>query len=124
MNIDLYQQNTWKISHYGDNLMKLYAKIESDRASKGQGGNKQLNLFIYIDDRDKPRYQLHVTKRDDDSTDVVFIDMEMAFPNTIYDANIKGKQQKGDNYLFESPGKTIKRIKENPYDSRYDDVEI
>lgn len=30
-------------------------------------------------------------------------------------------KKKDSNYLFESTAKTIKRIKENPYDSRYDD---
>ena len=68
--------------------MKLYAKIQSERASKGQGGNKQLNIAIYIDDREKPRYRLFITKRDNKSTDIVMADMKKPYPNEIGRAHV------------------------------------
>lgn len=74
--------------------MKLYATTTSERATKGQGGNKQLNLAIYIDNREKPRYRLHVTKREDESTDVVLVDMERPYPNTVFEDTIKGNKKK------------------------------
>lgn len=34
--------------------MKLYATTTSDRASKGQGGNKQLSTEFYVGDKRQP----------------------------------------------------------------------
>ncbi len=43
------------------NNMKLYAKVTSERASKGQGGNKKLEIDILVYDRFNPRYHISVT---------------------------------------------------------------
>lgn len=72
--------------------MKLYASVQSERATKGQGGNKQLNIAILIDDRINPRYRLFITKRDDDSTNIVLTDMKKPFPNQVYQATIKSQK--------------------------------
>lgn len=41
--------------------MKLYATVTSERASKGQGGNKQLDIDILIFDRQNPLYHITIT---------------------------------------------------------------
>lgn len=41
--------------------MKLYATTTSERASKGQGGNKTLNIDILVYDRVNPLYTIEVT---------------------------------------------------------------
>lgn len=76
--------------------MKLYATVTSERASKGQGGNKQLNIAIYIDDRENPHFRMFITRRDDESTDIVLTDMEKPFPNQVFTDKLKGKKQKGE----------------------------
>ena len=86
--------------------MKLYTTVTSERATKGQGGNKQLNLAIYIDDRKSPRFRMFITKREDDSTDVVLADMEKPYPNEVYNETIKGKRENNICHLCSSP--TIK----------------
>lgn len=76
--------------------MKLYATVTSERASKGQGGNKQINIAIFIDNREYPRYRLFLTKRENEDTDIVLVDMEKPFPNDVYKETIKGEKQKGE----------------------------
>ncbi len=76
--------------------MKLYATVATERATKGQGGNKQLNISINIDSKEVPRFKLFITKREDDSTDIVFVDMEKPYPNEIYSTKIKGKKKKDE----------------------------
>lgn len=71
--------------------MKLYATVKSERASKGQGGNKQINLDIFIDDKKHPRFKMFITKREDESTDLVLVDMQKPFPNEVYTQTIKGE---------------------------------
>lgn len=41
--------------------MKLYATVTSERASKGQGGNKNLDIEIMVYDRFNPLYTLEIT---------------------------------------------------------------
>jgi len=42
--------------------MKLYATVTSERASKGQGGNKQLDIDVLVYDRFNPRYHITITQ--------------------------------------------------------------
>jgi len=44
--------------------MKLYATIESERASKGQGGNKYLAILITCGDSKNPITLAHLTVRE------------------------------------------------------------
>lgn len=112
--------------------MKLYATTTSERATKGQGGNEYLEINITDEQGDiianivvKPRkfevshaevfvrYNCHLTdlkvnEMANDSNDFWGVNKQ------------KGKSQKGENYMFENVEKTIKRIKDNPIDSRYD----
>ena len=75
--------------------MKLYVSATSERATKGQGGNKQINLAIYIDDKVNPRYRLFITKQDDDSTDIVLTDQTKPFPkNKVFEDKIKSQKAK------------------------------
>ncbi len=41
--------------------MKIYATTTSERATKGQGGNEYIDIEIYINDRNNPRYMIQVT---------------------------------------------------------------
>lgn len=41
--------------------MKLYATTTSERASKGQGGNKKLDINILVYDRCNPLYIIEIT---------------------------------------------------------------
>ena len=46
------------------NNMKLYATTTSERASKGQGGNEYLDIFIYTTSKEKPSHRLQVWSDD------------------------------------------------------------
>lgn len=48
--------------------MKLYNITSTERASKGQGGNKYLKNDIYIIDRVKPSYTLEIEESKDGYT--------------------------------------------------------
>lgn len=63
--------------------MKLYAKTTSERATKGQGGNRHLNIEIFIDDREKSRFVLYINKNPDNSTTLALQDKEKTFPNNM-----------------------------------------
>lgn len=85
--------------------MKLYAKINSDRASKGQGGNKYLATEYYIVDREKPQAKVEIIN-DKEKGEIHFVVKEYFFGkwtekyHNIYYINIektKGKRQKGEN---------------------------
>lgn len=41
--------------------MKLYATTTSERASKGQGGNKEIRIDLYVINRDEPLYEIVLT---------------------------------------------------------------
>lgn len=95
--------------------MKLYATTTSERASKGQGGNKFLCIEVQNEKKEviceincMPSF---LTIRSFE-TEGLYIDYS--------ELKLKGKSQKGENYMFENVEKTIKRIKDNPIDSRYD----
>lgn len=132
--------------------MKLYATTTSERASKGQGGNKELDISLLIGSSDKNKQVLRILAKvlpkeasiSDKESVVIMIMKEnddghiqevtdrlvYSLPSCVeiktreQALEIKGEKEKGDNYLFESSDKTIKRILNNSIDSRYDDVEI
>lgn len=79
--------------------MKLYTTVSGAKklpdsnkyimVNKGQGSNTLLNLALHIDDEKNPRYRIHMTVRENNSTDVVFVDMSKPFPNqVIYEETI------------------------------------
>jgi len=79
--------------------MKLYATVSSERASKGQGGNKFLDILIEVQDLERtPLTFLRVEQRDNE---FVLFNSETG---KIYDTkpveNVelleKGKRQKGE----------------------------
>ena len=76
--------------------MKLYATTTSERASKGQGGNKYLNVFINIDERRSDRFRLFITCHDDETITLALADMDKPFPNTVWSETIRGEKQKGE----------------------------
>lgn len=49
--------------------MRFYAKVESERASKGQGGNDYIRIYFTLEHADKvrePLGDLYLTKEGDD----------------------------------------------------------
>ena len=75
--------------------MKLYATTTSERASKGQGGNKYLNIEIQNEEAERI-YRLNITN------DVLhpFIALYNKKNTLIFSERMeqtKGKNQKGDN---------------------------
>lgn len=99
--------------------MKLYATTTSERASKGQGGNKdiQITLTRQIDGVNVPVYFVYF-----DETKLII----EAIPEQkeVLRIDLKGEKQKTAkdvNYLFENVDRTINRIR-NDNDTRYDDI--
>ncbi len=79
--------------------MKLYAKTTSERASKGQGGNKYINTEYFVGDAKYPQfigktklyiyegqYQLDYYHPDGEVIELIKFDLE------------KGKSQKGEKW--------------------------
>ena len=86
--------------------MKLYATVSADKTingkqttvSKGQGGNKFINIDLNIDGNEYPRFRLHLNNFDDKDYNLVVVDLEKPFPNsTIFETKIKGKKQQTAN---------------------------
>ena len=99
--------------------MKLYATTTSERASKGQGGNKdiQITLTRQIDGVNVPVYFVYF-----DETKLII----EAIPEQkeVLRIDLKGEKQKTAkdvNYLFENVDRTINRIR-NDNNTRYDDI--
>jgi len=69
--------------------MKLYATTTSERASKGQGGNKYLNIDIFIEDRNYSKYSINITP------DHIIMVENLPY-KILLDTNLKGKKQKGE----------------------------
>lgn len=98
--------------------MKLYATVASERATKGQGGNDFIENKIFTTNRETPSHRLRVFY--DESIGEINIVFQarhfetwrdLATDKIFIEATEKGEKQKGENYLFESTDKTIKRIK-------------
>lgn len=78
--------------------MKLYATVTSERASKGQGGNKYLDIDIYVDDLERtPLTFLRVEQKGSE-----FI-LKNSETGQVYDSKpvenkkyLKGKKQKSE----------------------------
>ena len=77
--------------------MKLYATITSERATKGQGGNKRLNIDILVYDRNNPLYQIEIT-----TDELIFRERGYSEPlltrshKDIKEQEEKAKRQKGE----------------------------
>lgn len=73
--------------------MNLYATTTSERAMKGQGGNKKLNIDILIFDRNNPLYTIEVTP-----DKLIFRERGYSEPLLIRDhSDIKRQEEKGKN---------------------------
>lgn len=80
--------------------MKLYATVTSERASKGQGGNKYLDIDITVGDAEKPRMLAQLTARysddlvkdgaEEDGSGYVLVDSD---DNLLFWAVDTGKKQ-------------------------------
>lgn len=76
--------------------MKLYATITSERATKGQGGNKYIDCKLTVGDRNDPTdvYTLHLTN-----------ELLVIYHNYEHEMSIhhKGKQKKDKAEIFIDP---------------------
>jgi len=71
--------------------MKLYATVTSERASKGQGGNKWLDIDVFTGSSDKSEHQIRISVRED----AITIDGH-AMKGRIETILLKGEKQKGE----------------------------
>ncbi len=86
--------------------MKLYATVTSERASKGQGGNKQLDTLYTIGEARAPFLALNMDVRDDNTVLIQLMDYRadrIAFEKIVPLDQYKGKQQKGEVYCETHP---------------------
>ena len=89
--------------------MRLYATVASERAKKGQGGE-----WLDINCKDERGVTFAIIKaRKEEGWFMPTLEIQSICKVTVNGkANQeKGEKQKGENYLFESPDKTIKRIR-------------
>ncbi len=77
--------------------MKLYATVTSERASKGQGGNKQVDIELMVGDAKNPKQIARLVLKNNDTEFLLFADI-LNNPNrmTLY-RETKGNKQKGEN---------------------------
>lgn len=84
--------------------MKLYATTTSERASKGQGGNRYLKTVFTIDKQEDEQLNVNMRVRDDDNN---IVDILIVRHNHIdksktiiyqdkFQIRTKGKNQKGE----------------------------
>lgn len=83
--------------------MKLYATIESDRATKGQGGNKQLDILLQIDPKLRVEAGRIVMKAEEDGYTIKYYPICGASYRATKDKNVitlldttNSKKQKGE----------------------------
>ena len=75
--------------------MKLYATITSERATKGQGGNKYINIDLWVGDKNHPITAGSIYFRIENGEYVImYNDYEIHRQKL---PEIKGKQQKDEN---------------------------
>lgn len=55
--------------------MRVYGLVRSERAEKGQGGNKFLDILVSFDKKE-PRYRLHFEPMSEDKFYVKIMDMK------------------------------------------------
>lgn len=95
--------------------MKLYATVASERASKGQGGNDRLEIDIFVGSaKESIKIVEGTVRKENDGYTVYITTLGQGESDQCIDTFVreKGEKQKGENYLFESPDKTIKRIRD------------
>jgi hypothetical protein len=80
--------------------MKLYAKTTSERASKGQGGNKFLNIDITVGERDYQVDAGRVAVREDGNWFYIdYYEPSKDEGKNLLTIEQKGKKQKGEECL-------------------------
>ena len=101
--------------------MKLYATTTSERASKGQGGNRYLDIDIYTTNREKPTHHVHVIVSPDGGVINVSlsalhfgVDKILATDSVYVNVPTKGEKQKDDIELDEDTKDYLRRATINP----------
>lgn len=93
--------------------MKMYARISSERAMKGQGGNEYLDIDILVGDKNFPEYLARLTTRIADKNGEEVYGLFDEKDNMLFSKATKGKKQKGEMYPCEQhePGYCSKDCK-------------
>lgn len=83
--------------------MKLYTTITSERASKGQGGNKYLRIALNVGSTKESRHiaNLLMVAVDNGGYEIFFQDTEKDKTTCLKTGEIKGKSQKGERNFIE-----------------------
>lgn len=82
--------------------MRLYATVTSERASKGQGGNKYLDIDIFTTSKENATHRIKAVYNDDGMITVSFTaiffggEKTLAIDTIYTDVPIKGERQKGE----------------------------
>ena len=83
--------------------MKLYATITSERATKGQGGNKQLEILMQVDAKLRAEVGRVIMKAEDDGYTIKYYPISGAAFRATKGKNViilfdttKGEKQKGE----------------------------
>lgn len=83
--------------------MKLYATVSSERASKGQGGNKYVNIEVLYQEAGVNRVLSRLNVVIEEGEARLYADNH----GVIASANIKGEQQKGETLEKCTHGKRV-----------------
>ena len=75
--------------------MKLYATTTSERASKGQGGNKKIEIALTADNPSRHEEYKIWYQKTEKGTHLCVYDIEKGY-NVFVSSKEKGKQQKGE----------------------------
>lgn len=93
--------------------MKLYSTIKSERASKGQGGNKYLEIEILVGDKNNPTVLAQFTAQHSDDIDGMgsgyglYDHSSREYIFWVLDDEVKGEKQKGETQFCKACGRVL-----------------
>lgn len=76
--------------------MKLYAKVTSERATKGQGGNKQIVIDLMIENPNRKRMTMLQLNNYDDRFELSIMRGGCSWEVIATEYKTKGEKQKGE----------------------------
>jgi hypothetical protein len=69
--------------------MKLYSKASSEIGKPAsKGGNEYLNIELFLNDREKPRFRVHLNNFEDGTQNICIIDLNKSSPHIVWAYNI------------------------------------
>lgn len=74
--------------------MKLYAKVSSEVGKcSTKGGNRHLNIELFVNDRERPRFRVHLNNFEDGHQNICVVDIEKPFPNIVWAYDITNERE-------------------------------